>query len=446
MKKLVFVSAVMASLETHVTAVSHKPSASLQVAVGKKTQTWLIYKKNVQTSTLLLCYKLAYISFSLFFPFPSMCACHPAGSVEEDCDLSTGQCSCLPATSGRDCSECVQGTFNLQDSNPTGCQRCFCSGISDTCSSASGFYRSQLVAVFNGSDESVLQGWRIVDSSSGNVTEVSSYPNGPGIILEMETDSYLEAPSHFLGNRLSSYSQFLSVGVEPVRGEQDVGQAAEYGVTLTGGGVTVVANLTCSESGFRVHLHESAGWVLANSPLSSSSPSSSALTSREFQAILFSLEELTVSASYSTDVVLMSISLDTAVPRSELTDDTDAMQSMSVENCTCPVGYTGLSCELCASGYTRTSAGTCELCQCNGFSSSCNPETGECFGCSGATTGPSCEVCSRGYYGDPVGGVACQPCPCPLATSPGQFTLDCELADLGNVMCLNCPAGHTGEL
>lgn len=58
----------------------------------------------------------------------------------------------------------------------------------------------------------------------------------------------------------------------------------------------------------------------------------------------------------------------------------------SVESCSCPPGYKGLSCEDCAPGWTRSKnsygrdeipLGTCEPCNCLG-GGSCDPETGEC--------------------------------------------------------------------
>ena len=367
----------------------------------------------------------------------SICNCDLAGSTEAECNITTGQCSCLPATSSRDCSQCSEGTFNLQSSNPDGCQPCFCSGLSDSCSAADGFYSARLVTTFNGTDMSLLQGWRLFDSS-GNATDVTPYPNGAGMLIQGGIDAFLASPAHFLGNRLSSYARYLSVDVSPVADGVNLEVTAMRGVILIGGGVTIVSNFSRTESGLRVHLHESAGWTCIGDP-------SITLTSRDFQAVLSSLSELVVSAQYNTDVVLVSISLDTAIHKSELADLTDAVPVTSVENCTCPQNFTGLSCELCAAGYTRTSSGTCEPCECNGFSSNCDPESGECIDCSENTAGSSCEACATGFYGDPVGGVACLPCPCPLTSAPGQFSEDCELTDSGNVSCLSCPPGHTGE-
>ncbi len=56
----------------------------------------------------------------------------------------------------------------------------------------------------------------------------------------------------------------------------------------------------------------------------------------------------------------------------------------SLEECTCPAGYTGLSCEKCDYGYTRVEPQlgqdnfVCSLCNCNGHSPGCNLLTGQC--------------------------------------------------------------------
>ncbi len=268
-------------------------------------------------------------------------------------------------------------------------------------------------------------------------------PGDDGVILQAQSDTFLEAPSAFVGNKLSSYSQNLHIELLPIDSGNTVESISEYDVILVGRGVTIGASFEWVEAGFRVQLHESAGWVRIDT--SPSMPT----TTLEFQRILFSLSRLLISASYNTDVIIQSISLNTTIHESETADSSTYMiPATSVEECQCPANYTGLSCEECAPGYTRSPSGACTLCECNGFSVDCDPDSGECLNCSGSTAGRSCEMCARGFYGDPTGGVQCLPCPCPLTQGLGQFTDECVLLTTGgnsDVECLNCPPGHTGK-
>lgn len=62
--------------------------------------------------------------------------------------------------------------------------------------------------------------------------------------------------------------------------------------------------------------------------------------------------------------------------------NTGQARAQEVEQCVCPAGHTGLSCEDCDAGYTRSEQGLylglCELCDCNGHSEQCDPDTGVC--------------------------------------------------------------------
>ncbi|XP_078083670.1 laminin subunit gamma-3-like [Mustelus asterias] len=54
------------------------------------------------------------------------CNCDPVGSTNEvqTCDPASGQCECLPHVTGRDCSQCEPGFYNLQSA--VGCFSCAC--------------------------------------------------------------------------------------------------------------------------------------------------------------------------------------------------------------------------------------------------------------------------------------------------------------------------------
>ncbi|OWK12767.1 hypothetical protein Celaphus_00014746 [Cervus elaphus hippelaphus] len=167
--------------------------------------------------------------------------------------------------------------------------------------------------------------------------------------------------------------------------------------------------------------------------------------------------------------------MDVAVP-----EDTGQDPALEVEQCACPPGYRGPSCQLshlpmptlairrsqprvgpeespsccaqdCDAGYTRMPSGlylgTCERCSCHGHTEVCEPETGACQECQHHTEGPRCEQCQPGYYGDARRGTPhdCQPCPCHGAPAAGQATHTCFLDTDGHPTCDACSPGHSGR-
>ncbi|XP_070151389.1 laminin subunit alpha [Polyergus mexicanus] len=56
------------------------------------------------------------------------CQCNIPGVIGSigECDTKTGQCICKPGVIDRGCSRCIDGTYNLQESNLFGCSDCAC--------------------------------------------------------------------------------------------------------------------------------------------------------------------------------------------------------------------------------------------------------------------------------------------------------------------------------
>ena len=371
----------------------------------------------------------------------SSCSCDVAGSLGQDCEVVIGQCPCKDTTRTRDCSSCDPGTFNLQLNNPSGCQPCFCSGLYTTCISAPD-YIAYLTETYFNSSSSDLEGWSVVSSDlephTGPDLVVSSMPFVNGVTILPNADAYLQAPISYLGNKLSSYSQFLTINIEALNSGVGVSTLTEYDVILSGNniklGVQFPFNFFSDATSIKIQLHESYGWVFTFN--------NQAATAEDLQSVLVSLDSIFITASFNSSIILDSVHLDTTKESTVLNDPSLVMW---VEQCNCPANYTGLSCQYCAPGYTRTSTGSCGSCQCSGFSSSCGPENGACFNCTDSTSGASCEQCLPGTVGDPTQGIPCRPCPCPLTSVPGQFTQECMLAESGSIICLNCPIGHTGQ-
>ncbi|XP_015117099.1 laminin subunit alpha [Diachasma alloeum] len=71
------------------------------------------------------------------------CNCNIPGVIGGigECDPRTGQCICKPGVTNRACSQCVDGTYNLEGSNLFGCSVCNCDiggSISSICDKQSG--------------------------------------------------------------------------------------------------------------------------------------------------------------------------------------------------------------------------------------------------------------------------------------------------------------------
>nr|XP_006129146.2 multiple epidermal growth factor-like domains protein 9 [Pelodiscus sinensis] len=109
--------------------------------------------------------------------------------------------------------------------------------------------------------------------------------------------------------------------------------------------------------------------------------------------------------------------------------------------CQCKVGITGFKCDQCRDGYYWVNQTSCEPCQCNNYSNSCDILTGTCLNCQGNTEGSHCEKCKVGFFRSILPGLECHLCPCSTVAStgscqikPGQHTPTCD----------RCRAGYTG--
>ncbi|NXH37175.1 MEGF9 protein, partial [Myiagra hebetior] len=109
--------------------------------------------------------------------------------------------------------------------------------------------------------------------------------------------------------------------------------------------------------------------------------------------------------------------------------------------CQCKVGVTDLKCDRCSEGYYRFNETTCEPCQCNNHSQTCDNATGTCLDCHENTEGKHCELCKEGFYRSTHPAHGCQHCPCSIIASTGT----CHIQPGETVpRCDRCRPGYTG--
>ncbi|XP_063292891.1 basement membrane-specific heparan sulfate proteoglycan core protein isoform X6 [Pelobates fuscus] len=263
-----------------------------------------------------------------------------------------------------------------------------------------------------------------------------------GFSLIPEGALYWQLPKAFTGDKVASYGGKLRYTLSYNAGIRGT-PLVDADVQIMGNDITLVSyqpELRPRESKSFEVLFQESQWKR---------PDGQQTTREHLMMALADLDEILIRASYSTDMISASISavsMETAGP-----SYTSLPQALEVEECRCPPGYQGLSCQDCAPGYTRTGGGLylghCEPCDCNGHSDSCHPETGTCTNCLHNTAGEFCGQCAPGFYGDATAGTPedCQPCACPLTNPENQFSKTCEIVLTGGYRCTACPTGYTGQ-
>ncbi|CAN7987967.1 unnamed protein product, partial [Ixodes pacificus] len=382
------------------------------------------------------------------------CRCDNRGSTRQECD-ARDNCPCKTNVQGKNCNRCKDGHFNLEASNPDGCSRCFCFGVTEQCSSSS-YYRNEIKMQLQDLRDPYAHNFQlsnryhsdiitdtIVVNPTNNEVSYSSFPRDSA----EQTPRLWSLPEQFLGNKLTSYGGVLRY-TQQYTAEPDGETYSDADVQITGNGVTIfyvnIPPLPPSETRtFEIVLRE-ARWQRVDSR------GPTVATREDIMKVLANVEVLLIRASFNSRMrssSLRDVSLSTAVPHRS----SSQALAVEVEQCTCPPGYNGLSCEECAPGYIRDISGPglgrCTRCRCNGHSESCDAASGNCVRCRHNTVGDSCQRCADGFYGDATRGTPedCKPCPCPHALPSNQFSPTCLLDTDNKPTCNACPQGYTGR-
>lgn len=395
-----------------------------------------------------------------YYGYPNCrpCPCNPAGSVDPtSCERP---CNCKTNVGGRDCSQCKPGFFHLDRNDPLGCTECFCFGVTTSCQSAN-WGHTQIYE---------LDGWMLSTVKEGGLTLLPRFFDGwleaktyllnvPDVNVLIGPSSvrytpskdvhYWLAPMLYLGNRMSSYGGRLKYTVKfTLDGNlNNRFHMADPDLILRGSNMTIAHGRSYKrenqDNPVSVRLTEEEWYHLDNRE---------PVTRRDFMTVLYSLQQLLIKATYHTaqdTIYLRDVSLDVASPL-VMTNHT----LPSVEQCQCPEGYAGLSCESCAPGWRREGnqlyGGKCLSCRCYNHATECNPYTGACKECKHNTAGAYCDSCLPGFYGDPRRGTDgdCKPCACPLISGNNFFAESCmahpTTQNRDAYECVNCQQGYSG--
>ncbi|KFO77914.1 Laminin subunit alpha-3, partial [Cuculus canorus] len=367
------------------------------------------------------------------FPNCVPCNCNRDGTEPDVCDPQTGICLCKENVEGVKCDICRPGSFYLDPSNPKGCTSCFCFGATSNCRSTNR-RRTKFVDMRNWHLETLDDNIDIpVTFNPVSNSVVADVQELPASVLSL----YWKAPPSYLGEKLSSYGGFLSYQVKsfglPSEGMVLLDKRPD--IQLTGQQMKVFymdPNNPLPDRQYygRVQLVEgNFRHASSNNPVSR----------EELMIILSRLDGLYIRGLYFTETQRLTLG---EVGLEEATSTGSGSVAYSVETCSCPLGYSGDSCQECGFGFYRENkglfTGRCVPCNCNGNSNRCQDGTGKCINCQYNTAGEKCERCKDGYFGDATQG-SCRVCPCPYTN---RFATGC-VANGEEIQCL-CREGYTG--
>uniref|UniRef100_A0A8C3R947 Laminin subunit alpha-1 n=1 Tax=Cyanoderma ruficeps TaxID=181631 RepID=A0A8C3R947_9PASS len=408
------------------------------------------------------------------YPDCVACDCDLSGTKAETCndtegvcgcEEESGVCTCKENVFGLQCSECKPGTFGLSASNALGCTPCFCFGMSTSCSELEDYVRIPITLT---PDQAILH---VVAQSNLTGTVEGVFSQFPDVLLDaaivrkyLNTETfYWKLPEQFQGDQLMAYGGKLRYTVA-FYALDGFGTSNFEPQILMKGGLTsklvIYVDIPSPENGVRtdkeVEIKEDS-WKYFNSV------SDKPVLRSDFMSVLSNVEYILIKAAYGQGLQqsrIANISMETAVKFEEM--HLGRPLAHLVEQCRCPAGYTGLSCQSCAPGYYRgkhtelsvrephTLIAPCVPCQCNNHSETCDPDTGKCLNCRDNTVGDYCSACAPGYYGKVTGSAndcsicltkSCVHCAIPACRcSPGYYG-DPELPGGSCHLCQCNPGG-----
>uniref|UniRef100_A0A671XHD0 Basement membrane-specific heparan sulfate proteoglycan core protein n=1 Tax=Sparus aurata TaxID=8175 RepID=A0A671XHD0_SPAAU len=370
------------------------------------------------------------------FPQCTQCKCSVSGSDSQTCDLErqvcacadrTGKCSCKVNVEGDNCDRCKPDTFGLSVRNPLGCSKCYCYGLTQSCTEAQGLIRMWLALK---PEQTVLP---LVDKSNTVESRRGVSFQHPEILAHAELVSstlsepyYWKLPEQFRGSMITAYGGQLKYAVYYEARDETGPSSYEPQVIIKGGpnrNVVMTRHIPGLQIG-QLTRHEvdmtEHEWKYADGR---------SMTREDFMDILFYVDYILIKASHGN-----------------LMRHSRPHFQRNIITCFYRLRAGSLASVPASRVPTAAGMGSCVQCQCSGHSSTCDPETSICQNCQDNTEGDRCERCAPGFYGVVRGfHDDCKPCACPLTIPENNFSPTCVAEGFDNYRCTACPEGYEGK-
>uniref|UniRef100_A0A4Y0BED1 TEP1-F n=1 Tax=Anopheles funestus TaxID=62324 RepID=A0A4Y0BED1_ANOFN len=251
---------------------------------------------------------------------------------------------------------CQQDTFNNKTRFSADCIHCFCFGVSTTCGRANLYTHILKPSYWPGAIVDTVGPWSgydrlmVVDGSRDYI--LRHLYDGVELIFPSLHDhsrsphhvSYCSYLNNYMGNQLNSY-----------------GGSIRYEVQYKGIDETVHAPDVIIKGNGKVLVHWYKGTILKNVinhvsvsllPNKWQHMDDTQATREDIMMVLSNIELFLIRMQYAdklpSAMKLMNVMMDSAAH-----DDRGLGSASLVEECSCPPGYRGLSCESCEQGYVR---------------------------------------------------------------------------------------------
>ncbi|CRK95483.1 CLUMA_CG008952, isoform A [Clunio marinus] len=398
------------------------------------------------------CDKCSYGFFK--FPYCEPCRCDLRGTTLEVCDQEDETCFCKKNVQGRECNYCADGTYNLQEKNPEGCTKCFCFGHTTRCENA--YLRPFNVSMLSNVSLHTIN----VKGGKWNNTNwltdepiMSNDTTAQVLLGDVDNPDLLDGYTYFgmleffsnQNSHLTAYGGFLRYNL--LYTTQLFGNALVGPDVILEGKDMKIKHTNYRQPAAGQLFHGAVEMIESNFK----TLSGVTVTRDQFMTILRDLKKIYIRASYFDKGMITYLS-DVQLTLAE--DDPEnyhLYKELPAEKCSCPHGYTGLSCEDCAKGFYRDPEGPfggyCIPCDCNGHADTCDCNTGICQDCQHHTMGDHCEMCIEGYHGNATFGSPydCMICACPLPVDSNNFAYACDVSPDGYSISCDCKPGYTGH-
>ncbi|XP_068741417.1 laminin subunit alpha-like isoform X2 [Montipora capricornis] len=423
------------------------------------------------------------------------CECHLNGTVDQksDCqDDYNGQCSCKPNVALRNCSQCKDGYYDLQNSDPNGCKFCDCdvggtktnqscdktTGVCDchphvagrTCNEVeSGFYHpdAHFINAAKSPYKPATHTLNLVLDipKTGKLNLLVNYTNTAGQEVEVQTVlQFKNVHIRSSGPQEVEYFNFSQSLVECPVGcpltKLMTGYPRDY--LLLKKGLWLI-NITATQPIQGLQLNR----VIAI-PEELQEPTVLGEEMSNFQ-LLCNVESNDMSVlsclGWLFTITMNYLQGALACGCHPLGSNSSECESYGGQ-CHCKPGVEGRDCGRCKPGFYNLTQSGCTPCRCNGPNKICDPTTGtcecpentigrtclpcqcnnntnkclrteECIECQFNTTGFSCQHCAQGHFGNAVN-QQCNACSC---NEDGSVDQECNRV---TGQC-NCKKNVTGR-